>query len=112
MALEFWRDLAVIWLSLLCFIGAMIPLAIFYFAVRGMHAVTNHARPLLHKAQSYSRLAREQTDAMSARVARPVAQASGQAARWQRVWAVLTNELSSAAGRGKTVQNEKRTVGR
>lgn len=92
MSLELWRDLAVIWLSLLCFIGSMIPLAIFYFAVRGMHAVNSRTRPLLYKAQSYSRMAREQTDAASERIARPVARAGGQVARWQRVGAVLTSK--------------------
>jgi len=85
MSLAIWRDLAVVWLALLCFIGSLIPLVAFYFAVRGMSAVNRRVPPLLQKAQTYSRTARARTDDVSTRVAAPVMRARAQGAKWERV---------------------------
>ena len=39
MELAFWRNIAIVWLSLFCFVGLIIPLVIGYFAVRGLAVV-------------------------------------------------------------------------
>lgn len=99
MELAFWRDLSIIWLSLLCFIGLIPPLVIFYFMVRGMHAVNQRALPLMKTAQTYSRLARDKTDDVANRVTEPVLRTQAQAAKWQRVWGSL---LPTKQGRGSS----------
>jgi hypothetical protein len=73
-SLALWRDIALVWLALLCFIGLIVPLAVAVFAVKGMHAAVDHTPRLLHKAQGYSRALRTHTDATSQRVSEPVIQ--------------------------------------
>lgn len=85
MSIGFWRDLSVIWLSLFCFIGLLIPIAILYFVVRGMQALHNKVQPLFPKAQRISQVVRAQTDRLSQQVAEPVIQAHGRYAR-TRTW--------------------------
>jgi hypothetical protein len=89
MELAFWRDLSVIWLSLLCFIGLLIPLVALYYVVRGMQIVNQRALPLLKQAQTYSRLARDKSDDVADRVAEPMLRTKAQTAKWQRVWSDL-----------------------
>jgi hypothetical protein len=43
-----WRDLSIVWLSILAMILMLIPGAVFFFAIRGMRAVNRWLRlPLL-----------------------------------------------------------------
>ncbi len=88
--MAFWRDLSVIWLSLFCFIGLLIPIAVLYFAVRGMQALHHKVQPLFPKAQGISGMVRTQTSRMSQRVAEPVIQAHASYAktktRLQTLW--------------------------
>lgn len=70
--LSFWRDLSVVWLSLFCFIGLAIPLAILYFAVRGMNALHDKSFQLLRRAQQTSHRIPKQTEQLANRVSEPV----------------------------------------
>lgn len=85
LSLGMWRDISLIWLSLLCFIGLVLPLALAYLAVRGMDAALRHASTGLHKAQSLSAQARVKTASMSHKVAAPVIAVNRHVSRWQRV---------------------------
>jgi hypothetical protein len=72
MTLDFWRNVAVIWLCFQGFFIMLIPLAIAYFMVRGMGWVLDKVPPLFLKAQGYSRLMRNKTEAVADKVAEPV----------------------------------------
>lgn len=72
MSLDFWRNISVIWLSLLCFIGLLPPLAIGYFLVRGMNWVLSKERWLFDQAQLYSGRARAEVDRASGYVVEPL----------------------------------------
>lgn len=89
MDLALWRNLAIVWLSLFCFIGLLIPLAIGYFAVRGLAVVPGKVRPLLRKAQGYSQIMQQQSEKASQRVATPVIQLHTQATKIQTIIAKL-----------------------
>ena len=82
-SLTFWADISVIWLSLLCFIGLMIPLAITFFAIRGMNLVLGKTPGLFQKAQSYSSLVRSHTESASERIAGPVVRAGSETAKFE-----------------------------
>lgn len=81
MGVEFWRDLAVVWLSLLCLVMLILPVVVLYFAVRGMGAVNAAAPRFLHKAQSYTQMAKVQTNQMSEKVAQPIVRAQSRASK-------------------------------
>lgn len=68
MEVPFWRDLAVVWLSLFCFIGLLLPIAIFYFAVRGMNSLHGLTQRTLWRGQGLSSGARRQVTRVSAQV--------------------------------------------
>lgn len=92
MELAFWRNLAIIWLSLFCFIGLLIPLVIGYFAVRGLAVVPGKVRPLLRKVQGYSQIMQEQSEKAGQRVAAPVIQLHAQATKFQTILTKLRPE--------------------
>lgn len=91
MDLGFWRDLAVIWLALFCFIGLLVPVAIAVFAVKGMHIVIDRAPRYLQMAQDVSRQTRTRVHHAADIVAAPVVQGHSRwarfRARWQSLWA-------------------------
>lgn len=68
MEVPFWRDLAVVWLSLFCFIGLLLPMALFYFAVRGMNSLHGLTQRTLWRGQSLSGGVRRQVTSVSAQV--------------------------------------------
>lgn len=72
MTLEFWRNLSVIWLALLCMIGMAIPLAVSVFAVKGMHILVDRTPALLGKGRQASAQMRSLAARGSDRVAAPV----------------------------------------
>lgn len=72
MSLDFWRNVAVIWLCFQGFFMLLIPLALFYFLVRGMSWVLRKTEPLFHKAQGYSGQMRNKTEAIADKVAQPL----------------------------------------
>jgi hypothetical protein len=73
--LAFWRNISVIWLAFLCFLGLLLPLAASLFIVKGMHALVDRTPRLLRQVQGYSRAVRNQVDTASDYVAAPVIQA-------------------------------------
>lgn len=81
MELALWRDIAVVWLAFLCFIGMVIPLAVSLFAVKGMHAAVDRTPRLMRQLQGYSRALRNQVNTASQRVAEPVIQTRKQSTR-------------------------------
>lgn len=95
MSLEQWTDLAVIWLSFLCFIGLLIPLAIGFFAVKGMHTAVDRTPRLLRQAQGYSRLMRNKVEDASHRVSEPVIQAHRHSRRYSIVVSRLLRRPAS-----------------
>lgn len=70
--LAFWRDLSVVWLSLFCFVGLAVPLAILYFAVRGMNALHDKSYRLLRQAQRSAGKLPLQTEQVANRISEPV----------------------------------------
>ncbi len=81
MALHFWRNLSIIWLSPLCFIGLAIPLVALYFMVRGMNWVHGKTSLLLQRAQGYSQLARQQTERIADQLGDRVVRVQGRVTR-------------------------------
>jgi hypothetical protein len=75
MSLDFWRNVAVIWLCFQGFILLLVPLAIAFVTVRGMGWVLKRVPPLFHKAQGYSGLMRSKTEAFADKAAEPVIRA-------------------------------------
>lgn len=72
MDLGFWRDLAVVWLALLCFIGLVVPLGLAFFAVKGMHVAVSRVPGWMHQAQDVSHNVRTNTERIADRVAEPI----------------------------------------
>jgi hypothetical protein len=89
LSLSLWRDISVVWLSLLCFIGLIIPLAVAYFSVRGMDAALRYTGAALDKAQQLSSQVRMQTGKASHRIIEPVIKVNRQAAKWQEATRVI-----------------------
>jgi hypothetical protein len=81
MTLDFWRDVSVVWLSLLCLIGLVIPLAVLYFAVRGLNRAHYATIALLRRGQRYSHSARLQSEELSERISGPLIHLNRQATR-------------------------------
>ncbi len=95
MSIEFWRNLAVVWLALFCFIGLVIPLTVAFFAVKGMHVAVAKTPGLLHQAQDGTRQARLKVDGASRTVAEQVVRARSRLTRIQ-------TRLSRLAGGSST----------
>jgi hypothetical protein len=95
MDLAFWRDLSLIWLSLLCFVGLIIPLGIFYFAVKGLGIALDKVAPVLHKGQNLSRQLRLKTDTISQKVVTPVLRTGRETTKakvtFRTLWSGLTH---------------------
>ena len=91
MELGFWRDLALIWLAFLCFIGLSVPVVIAVFAVKGVHVVVDRTPRYLHMVQDVSRQARGHVNRAADVVVAPVVQSQSHwtriRTRWQRLWA-------------------------
>lgn len=94
MSLALWRDISLIWLLLLCFLGLLIPLAVSFAAVWGMHKALSQTRVALSSAQGISRLVRQRTDSVSESVVQPVIRS--------KRWAARTRESVRAFARGKS----------
>lgn len=95
MGLEFWANISVVWLSALCFVGIVIPLAATYYAIRGMHAALGISFTAFKTAQTYSGKIRSNTESVSQKIARPVIRSGSEAARADKVIRSLTDDISS-----------------
>ena len=85
MELALWRDIALVWLAFLCFIGLIIPVAVSILAVKGMHVVVDRTPRLMRQVQGYTRAARTQVDQASNRVAEPLIRVHKQSTRLSTV---------------------------
>ncbi len=81
MELALWRDIAIVWLSLLCFIGLIVPVALSILAVKGMHVVVDRTPRFLRQVQGHTRSVRTQVDAASDRIAEPMIRAHKHSSR-------------------------------
>lgn len=68
MEVTFWRDLAVVWLSLFCLIGLLLPIALFYFVVRGVNSLHGLVQRTMWRGQGVSGSVRRQVTRVSAQV--------------------------------------------
>jgi hypothetical protein len=100
--LALWRDIALVWLALLCFIGLIIPLAVMLFAVKGMHVAVDRTPRLLRQLQGNTRAIRTQVDAAGQRAAEPVIQARKQQTRLATVMdRIFSREQTQRKGEKK-----------
>jgi hypothetical protein len=83
MNLALWRDISIVWLSLLCFVGLLIPLAALYFGVRGINMGLARLRLAFQMGQKYSRLLRSQSEVLSQKIGEPIIRTQKQVA-WLR----------------------------
>lgn len=89
MDLHFWRDLSVIWLSLFCFIGLLIPIAALYFVVRGVNMLHGGVQRLTQRGQMVSSQVRGQVTQASARVDEQAVRFQGQVRRTEAIFRKL-----------------------
>lgn len=66
------RDIALIWLSLLCFIALIIPLALFFVLVRYMNSAHKFTLNTLHKVHDQATVMRNKTEQVAERAVQPV----------------------------------------
>lgn len=101
MGLALWRDIAVVWLALLCFIGMVLLLVVAIFAAKGMHVAIARTPRLLRQAQGYTRALRTQVDAASYRVADPVIQVQRQSTKFSTLIDRLLRRTESPFSKGE-----------
>lgn len=89
MTLDFWRNVAVIWLCFQGFFLLLIPLAIAYLLVRGMGWVLRKVPPLFHKAQGYSAQMRNRSEAVAGKAAQPLINAHAKARQAETIVTAL-----------------------
>lgn len=88
MNLESWRDAALILLVVESFVLNLAPLAICYFALKGVIALQKKLRPLLTRAQGYARQADRGVSKGTSFLARPAIWLRSNAAGVRRTWNV------------------------
>ena len=84
MWLEFWSNIAVVWLALLCFATLLVPMIALYFVIRGLTFAQDQSHIWLEKAQQQTGKVRQQTDQASERVAAPLLNAQAKTASVDR----------------------------
>lgn len=104
MNISLWRDLAVVFLALQCFIIMLIPLVIIYFGVRGMAFVNDRTPGLFLRVQKLTKQVRSGADRVSDQVAAPVARVQAEITRVETVMQRLTPDDEDAT---KRPQNRK-----
>lgn len=102
MSLDFWRNVAVIWLCFQGFFLLIVPLALGYLLVRGMGWVLRKTDTLFHTLQGYSRTVRNKTEAVADKVTQPVIQSHGRASGAAAVVSTLFHEKSASSPSGRT----------
>jgi len=90
--MAFWRDLSILWLSLFCFVGMVIPLVILYYAVRGMNALHEKSYHLLCRLQTASSNVPRQAEQISTQISEPVVQLQKRVKRAESFLHTLFNE--------------------
>jgi hypothetical protein len=98
MTLDFWRNVAVIWLCFQGFFLLIVPLAIAYFLVRGINWVVRKTPPLFHTLQGYSGRMRNMTEALANKAAEPVIRAHAKSRETEAVFDTLFRTERSPKG--------------
>ena len=75
MDFSFGRDLALIWLSLFCLIGLLVPIVALFFAVRYMNIGHQKIVQVIQQSQGYLHTVRQKTEQVSQSAVRPVVSA-------------------------------------
>jgi hypothetical protein len=91
MTLTNWRDLAVVLLALEAFIMGLVPVAIFFFLVKGLLWLIRKLRATAPIVQSYFRKAAEISETVSQRASAPIIAASATSAKVQRWWRAIAS---------------------
>lgn len=81
MSVAVWRDVSLIWLSLLTLLAIVPITALFFFAIKGMRALRRQAKRLLPLAQEKTRLVADKAEEVSHQVARPFISIDAKAAQ-------------------------------
>lgn len=81
MDFSFERDIALVWLSLFCMLGLLVPIVGLYFAVRAMNVAQKKSVQLLKESHVRVQQARQQTERLSDRTAQPILRAQSQIAQ-------------------------------
>lgn len=72
MSLDLSRDIAIIWLALLCFIALLPPIVILYLMVRGMGEFSRKMPRLLNRVREQNHALRTSVDRLNGRVSKPL----------------------------------------
>lgn len=81
MSVAVWRDVSLIWLSLLTLL-AVAPIAVLFFlAIKGVRELRRQARRILPIAQAKTRQVADKTEEVSRQVARPFISVDAKAAQ-------------------------------
>jgi len=81
MSLAVWRDVSLIWLSLLTLL-AVVPIAtLFVFAIKGMAALRRHTKRILPIVREKTRQVADKTEETSHQVVRPFINIEAKAAQ-------------------------------
>jgi len=67
-----WRDISMVWLALLCFVGLLPPMIILYLMVRGMGELNRKMPRLLDKIRARNHTLSEKAEQVSTQVSQPV----------------------------------------
>ena len=79
--MEVWRDISLMWLTLLTLV-AVLPFAIvFFFAIKGMRRLRQLAKQYLPQAQEQARLVAAKTEEFSQQLTKPMVEVNVRTAR-------------------------------
>ncbi len=75
------RDIALIWLSLFCAVGLLVPIGLLYFAIRGINFAQTKSVELLQMGQTQAKRIHHETERISDRAIQPVLSAQSRVAQ-------------------------------
>jgi hypothetical protein len=101
MSLEFWSNLATVWLAFLCFIGMLIPLAAVIFAVKGMHVAVDRTPGLFRQVQGHTHRVRVRVESTGEKTVQQVVRSRSAVTRVQARVARLLGVRQDNSARGE-----------
>ncbi|MBV7329725.1 hypothetical protein KFU94_16060 [Chloroflexi bacterium TSY] len=84
MWLDFWRNLAVLWLAILCFIALLVPIVVLFFGVRAMNSAHGKTEKLLASLLNRTKTVHGQIDMASIQVKKPILRTQQKAAEFEQ----------------------------
>lgn len=66
------RDIAIVWLSLFCIVGLLVPIVALYFAIRGMAFAQKRSIELLQQGHGQITRLHQQTERVSEQTIEPI----------------------------------------